>query len=97
MLPGEAAPEIPSDSATVTGVEPASSADDRSRLQVAMLQTENAILERPLICKVCNSAPVRELYLPCGHLDSCSECTKALDNCPTCCAQIRATVKIFFA
>ncbi|GFR63587.1 baculoviral IAP repeat-containing protein 7 [Elysia marginata] len=72
-------------------------ADDKSRLQVAMLQTENAILERPLTCKVCNSAPVRELYLPCGHLDTCSECTQTLDNCPTCCARIRATVKIYFA
>lgn len=70
---------------------------DKSQFQVTMLQTENAILERPLTCKVCNSAPVKELYLPCGHLDSCTECTQNLDNCPTCCARIRATVKIYFA
>ncbi|RUS74063.1 hypothetical protein EGW08_018170 [Elysia chlorotica] len=96
-VPELSAVDTQANGASDANCHPVSDGGDMSHFQVSMLQTENAILERPLTCKVCNSAPVKELYLPCGHLDSCTDCTKYLDNCPTCCAQIKATVKVYFA
>ncbi|KAH9490459.1 hypothetical protein Btru_033919 [Bulinus truncatus] len=47
-------------------------------IAVKLLQKENTMLRQLLKCKVCKEAPIKELFLPCGHLYACSECSKQL-------------------
>ncbi|XP_059154536.1 uncharacterized protein LOC131940015 isoform X2 [Physella acuta] len=60
-----------------------------------ILENENQKLREKLICKVCNVAPIKDLFLPCGELYACSECSKLLTHCPSCKKPILATVNTF--
>ncbi|XP_065583467.1 putative inhibitor of apoptosis isoform X2 [Artemia franciscana] len=55
---------------------------------------EEAIEER-YKCKVCLDKRIEVIFLPCGHLASCSSCTSALANCPLCRQVIGGTAKAF--
>ncbi|KAH9525182.1 hypothetical protein Btru_000556 [Bulinus truncatus] len=57
-----------------------------------LLQKENTMLRQLLKCKVCKEAPIKKLFLPCGHLYACSECSKQLIQCPVCEEKILGTV-----
>jgi hypothetical protein len=46
-------------------------------------------------CKVCLDKQIEVIFLPCGHLASCSSCTSALANCPLCRQVIGGTAKAF--
>ncbi|CAL1534118.1 unnamed protein product [Lymnaea stagnalis] len=48
------------------------------------------------MCKVCCKSPIKDLFLPCGELYACSECSKLLTHCPSCNTQILATVTTYF-
>ncbi|XP_059154628.1 E3 ubiquitin-protein ligase MYLIP-like isoform X2 [Physella acuta] len=65
-------------------------------LKLTLLQQENTKLAHQLMCKVCRSEPVRDLFLPCGHLYACSQCSQTLSLCPACGRPILATVTTFF-
>ncbi|XP_059154551.1 uncharacterized protein LOC131940030 [Physella acuta] len=67
---------------------------DDSTLQV--LKRENTKLEQLLKCKVCFKANVKDLFLPCGELYACADCSKLLTHCPSCQKPILATVQTFF-
>ncbi|XP_059154598.1 uncharacterized protein LOC131940057 [Physella acuta] len=78
-------------------------ADVNSRKQstkdskLTLLEKENKKLQEQLTCKVCFKAPVQDLFLPCGELYACTECSKLLTHCPSCNKQILATVKTYFS
>ncbi|CAL1531180.1 unnamed protein product [Lymnaea stagnalis] len=63
---------------------------------VTLLEQENAKLKDQLTCKVCSRAQIKDLFLPCGDLYACSECSRLLTHCPLCNKQILATVNTFF-
>lgn len=65
-------------------------------IKVALLEKENRALQKQLTCRVCKQAPIKELFLPCGDLYACEECSKSLSHCPACNKQILATVKTYF-
>ncbi|XP_059154674.1 uncharacterized protein LOC131940113 [Physella acuta] len=60
------------------------------------LKKENEKLNQSLLCKICSSAPVVDLFLPCGELIACKECSRLLVLCPCCQKPILATVTTFF-
>ncbi|XP_059154667.1 putative inhibitor of apoptosis [Physella acuta] len=64
--------------------------------KVTLLKKENDVLRSQLKCKVCNTANIKDLFLPCGDLYACGDCSKSLTHCPACNKQILATVTTFF-
>ncbi|KAK2720018.1 hypothetical protein QYM36_004057 [Artemia franciscana] len=53
------------------------------------------VIEERYKCRVCLDKRVEYIYLPCGHLASCSICTLVLANCPLCRQAIDYTAKVF--
>ena len=48
-----------------------------------------------MLCKICLTAEMNILFLPCAHLVSCEDCTLQIANCPLCRRRIDSTLKIF--
>lgn len=64
---------------------------------IQTLRHENRQLKDQTLCKLCMEETVSVVFLPCGHLCSCTECAPTLGNCPICRAFIKGTVKTFLA
>ncbi|CAL1534120.1 unnamed protein product [Lymnaea stagnalis] len=64
-------------------------------LKLKLLEHENTKLQVQLLCKVCFQAPCRDLFLPCGELYACTDCSKLLTHCPSCSRQILATITTY--
>uniref|UniRef100_A0A3B3DHY8 E3 ubiquitin-protein ligase XIAP n=1 Tax=Oryzias melastigma TaxID=30732 RepID=A0A3B3DHY8_ORYME len=54
-------------------------------------------LRREKRCKICLDKSVGIVFIPCGHLASCKECSDKLDQCPICCATIAQKIQTFIA
>ena len=48
-----------------------------------------------LTCKICFSAAVGIIFLPCGHLVCCVSCAPAMVDCPICRKTVNGTVQAF--
>lgn len=59
------------------------------------LLEENKHLKDQTLCKICLEEIVSIVFLPCGHLCSCSQCAPALRKCPICRGFIKGTVKTY--
>ncbi|XP_059154553.1 baculoviral IAP repeat-containing protein 2-like isoform X2 [Physella acuta] len=88
-------PPTPATTQTATSTGAAHSAPAEN-IKVALLEKENRALQKQLTCRVCKQAPIKDLFLPCGDLYACEECSKSLSHCPACNKQILATVKTYF-
>ncbi|XP_076466346.1 E3 ubiquitin-protein ligase XIAP-like [Babylonia areolata] len=63
--------------------------------EVDNLQTENSELRQRGQCKICLDREVSVIFLPCGHLVTCTACAPALRACPLCRSGIKGTVRAF--
>ncbi|KAJ8307050.1 hypothetical protein KUTeg_015134 [Tegillarca granosa] len=54
---------------------------------------ENKYLKDRQLCKICLDDDVSIVFLPCGHLATCVDCSHALRKCPICRVFIKGTVK----
>ena len=59
------------------------------------LLEENERMKTRLQCKICLSADVEILFLPCRHLACCEKCTDDFRDCPVCRREIMAVVKTY--
>ena len=50
----------------------------------------------PKHCKICLTREIQLIFLPCGHLVSCMECSSAISKCPFCRAKIKGSARAFF-
>uniref|UniRef100_A0A0B7B3D2 RING-type domain-containing protein n=2 Tax=Arion vulgaris TaxID=1028688 RepID=A0A0B7B3D2_9EUPU len=64
---------------------------------VNILEKEQHYLKQILTCKVCSRNQVKDLFLPCGELVACLECSKLLTHCPSCNTKILATITTYFS
>uniref|UniRef100_A0A8C8DMD5 E3 ubiquitin-protein ligase XIAP n=1 Tax=Oryzias sinensis TaxID=183150 RepID=A0A8C8DMD5_9TELE len=48
-------------------------------------------------CKICLDKSACIVFIPCGHLASCKECSDKLNQCPICCAAIAQKIRTFIA
>ncbi|XP_034037359.1 E3 ubiquitin-protein ligase XIAP isoform X1 [Thalassophryne amazonica] len=48
-------------------------------------------------CKVCMDRDSCMVFIPCGHLATCSECSELLMKCPICCAIIKQKIKTYIS
>ncbi|CAG9769571.1 unnamed protein product [Ceutorhynchus assimilis] len=49
------------------------------------------------LCKICLNNEVGVVFLPCGHIVACVECSAALKNCAVCRKPLEATVRAFLS
>lgn len=59
------------------------------------LVTENSELRQQRMCKICLDKEVCIVFLPCGHLVCCAECSPALQQCPMCRQKVKGRVRCF--
>ncbi|TWW55203.1 E3 ubiquitin-protein ligase XIAP [Takifugu flavidus] len=52
-------------------------------------------LQREKLCKICMDKDIDIVFIPCGHLVTCNECSVSLIKCPICCGDIRQKVKTY--
>jgi hypothetical protein len=61
------------------------------------MQEELRKLREATQCKICMDNKVQVVFLPCGHLVSCTRCATALSNCAVCRQPIKAYVKTYLS
>ncbi|KAK7106987.1 E3 ubiquitin-protein ligase XIAP-like [Littorina saxatilis] len=77
------------------GADDASSISDSELGQVEELVTENSAIREQRMCKICLDKESCIVFLPCGHLVSCAECSPALKHCPMCRQRVKGRVRAF--
>ncbi|KAJ8014966.1 hypothetical protein DPEC_G00021250 [Dallia pectoralis] len=48
-------------------------------------------------CKVCMDRDIGIVFIPCGHLVVCKQCSEALFKCPICCGVITQKIKTYIS
>ncbi|CAL1529782.1 unnamed protein product [Lymnaea stagnalis] len=74
-----------------------SSTDDVAKNLETMrtLKEQNNQLRQQTVCKICMDKEVAVVFLPCGHLVSCSDCAAAMKDCPVCRNSVKGVVRAF--
>ncbi|XP_031136007.1 E3 ubiquitin-protein ligase XIAP [Sander lucioperca] len=54
-------------------------------------------LQREKQCKICMDRDICIVFIPCGHLVTCKECSESLIKCPICCGAITQKLKTYIA
>ncbi|XP_062571408.1 baculoviral IAP repeat-containing protein 7-like [Saccostrea cucullata] len=70
---------------------------DRVPDDIKELTQRNSEMRERTMCILCCEERVSIVFLPCGHLVSCAQCSPALKNCPVCRESIKGTVRVSFA
>ena len=58
---------------------------------------ENGRLKARVRCKICREANVGMIFLPCGHIVTCTQCGSKTRNCNSCGQFIRATANVYMS
>ncbi|KPP70978.1 E3 ubiquitin-protein ligase XIAP-like [Scleropages formosus] len=54
-------------------------------------------LQREKQCKICMDRDIAIVFIPCGHLATCNDCSQSLTKCPICCAVITQKIKAYIS
>ncbi|XP_035505842.1 E3 ubiquitin-protein ligase XIAP [Scophthalmus maximus] len=54
-------------------------------------------LQREKQCKICMDRDISIVFIPCGHLVTCEQCSKSLIKCPICCGAISQKLKTYIS
>ncbi|KAK0042871.1 E3 ubiquitin-protein ligase XIAP [Biomphalaria pfeifferi] len=63
--------------------------------EIKQLKKANSSLRQLVICKLCKNNDVQVVFLPCGHLLSCVECSLNPSYCPECRSEIVGIRRIY--
>ena len=63
--------------------------------KIEEIENENPRMKEDRICKICWSNQVGVVFLPCGHLISCVNCTPKHKDFPFCRQFIKGKIKTF--
>lgn len=50
-----------------------------------------------LFCRRCTFNPVSVVFLPCGHLCTCTDCAPSIKHCMLCKQLVKGTVRTYMA
>ncbi|KAI8742853.1 baculoviral IAP repeat-containing protein 3 [Biomphalaria glabrata] len=65
--------------------------------KIRQLKERNNEMRQQTVCKICLDQEVAVVFLPCGHLVSCTECATAMKDCPVCRMNIKGIVRAFIS
>ncbi|KAM9357281.1 E3 ubiquitin-protein ligase XIAP [Symphorus nematophorus] len=76
--------------------------NNRPRSDAAQEEDEDPLeklrkLQREKQCKICMDRDICMVFIPCGHLVACKECSVSLLKCPICCGAITQKIKTYIA
>uniref|UniRef100_G3Q3M2 E3 ubiquitin-protein ligase XIAP n=1 Tax=Gasterosteus aculeatus aculeatus TaxID=481459 RepID=G3Q3M2_GASAC len=54
-------------------------------------------LQREKLCKICMDRDIGIVFIPCGHLVTCTKCSESLIKCPICCGAITQKIQTYIA
>nr|XP_039257850.1 baculoviral IAP repeat-containing protein 3-like [Styela clava] len=54
-------------------------------------------IEEERMCKVCFTNPAEMVFVPCGHICCCMQCTEAISHCPVCRVKIQRAIKTYLS
>ena len=54
-------------------------------------------LENQRMCRRCHREPANVVFIPCGHLVCCKNCSDNVNQCPTCKCYIREKVRSYLS
>ena len=58
---------------------------------------ENKRLRDERLCKICADKELGVVFIPCGHLVTCTTCAASLNSCPVCRSTITSLVKTYLS
>ncbi|XP_059147837.1 uncharacterized protein LOC131935460 [Physella acuta] len=61
------------------------------------IKEQNNQLRQQTVCKICMDKEVAVVFLPCGHLVSCGDCSIAMKDCPVCRHNVKGIVRAFMS
>lgn len=70
---------------------------ESEQLSVTSEVTESKERDEKTLCKICYKNEVGVVFLPCGHIVACVECSAALKTCAVCRKPLEATVRAFLS
>ena len=65
--------------------------DQRS---IENMKNEIKEMQNRLQCKICFDGDATIVFLPCGHLIACGQCSSAIKSCPICRVAIQGSVRV---
>ncbi|XP_059147850.1 uncharacterized protein LOC131935472 [Physella acuta] len=71
------------------------SIDNDNEEEIRKMKEKNNELRQQTVCKICMDKDVAVVFLPCGHLASCTDCAASLDKCPICRNPVKGIVRAF--
>ncbi|XP_041845963.1 E3 ubiquitin-protein ligase XIAP isoform X2 [Melanotaenia boesemani] len=78
-------------------LETQESHDDRTQEQDEDPLEKLLKLQREKQCKICMDRDISIVFIPCGHLVSCKQCSDSLVKCPICCQAIKQKIRTYIA
>jgi len=75
----------------------ANNSTDKEEKQELSMEEELRKLREATQCKICMDNKVEVVFLPCGHLVSCTRCATAFSSCAVCRQPIKAYVKTYLS
>lgn len=60
-------------------------------------EPEPTVDENSTDCVVCLTETRNKIFVPCGHLACCAECSGKLNMCPICRGRITTSIRVFYA
>ena len=61
------------------------------------LRRENSRMREERECRVCRDKEVGVVFLPCGHLVTCTSCAPTVAECVVCRTRISSSVRVYMA
>lgn len=62
---------------------------------VTPMTEEGKDQQEPKVCTVCMDRPIEVVFLECGHMACCKECSPKMTNCPICRNKIVRCIQVF--
>ncbi|RWS03203.1 hypothetical protein B4U79_02760 [Dinothrombium tinctorium] len=60
-----------------------------------MKSKESSNINEKYVCKICLVSEVKIVFLPSGHLVTCTTCALQVSHCPLCRNNIKGSVKVY--
>lgn len=76
-------------------IEPSPKEETPTKETILSAADEVKRLEQEKLCKICHSSEIQVLFLPCGHLVSCANCSSSVCMCPLCRVPITMKIRTF--
>ncbi|CAG5118363.1 unnamed protein product, partial [Candidula unifasciata] len=71
--------------------------DNYSQVVPTKVIEENRQLKEQRLCKICMLEEVEVVFVPCGHLVCCHDCSFKLSLCPICRAEIESSMRAYMS